>query len=131
MNSKQYADMIVRAHARFSPLDGFFNLHVDDVPDYELAKFTSILMSENEDMAWEATGPDNPLYEGSMLPKLQHFLSNMFDIDSREDFLKSWQEGMTHYFKKRMSALLESSLENYNIDFKDHDNYEEEASSWV
>ena len=114
------ADRIIFNYAKFDKYMGFYTLTLNDVDSYDVYKLSSLIMAENKDLASEATGPDNDLYERSMLPSLISYMSNSNNKDFKEDYLVTWNEGIVHYLQINIEELLNSSLEEFNASFNDN-----------
>lgn len=112
----KFSDYLVYHYAKYNELDDRCELSLLDIPDFDLHEFTSLLMSENDSVAYEATGPDNIHYEKYMLPSLVKFLQNTMEKDNEKQFLTTWKEGTTKYFENTMEKLLANSLDVYNND---------------
>lgn len=111
---KKFISSVVGNYATYSQLDGFYIVDLVKLPESELEEFSSILMNHDHDLACEATGLDNPAYEDSMLPSLNLYLRNPFSKDNEIEYLRSWREGVTSYFKKIFTECIFNELEDFN-----------------
>lgn len=107
---------LISNYSEYNSELGCYLLYIDKIDETDLWKFSSIIMSIDDDRAWESTGPDNPLYEKKLLPSLIKVLSNVNDKDYQIDFIRSWREGIGEYFKTLLEELIEEQLQEYNLD---------------
>jgi len=101
-----FADNLVFHYAK-QRSSGFYKLDINEISDFELNDFAHIIMSSDEGLASEATGPDNPAYQKAMLPALITYLKDTTDKDNEILFNKIWREGVTSYFYNIMQELID------------------------
>src|ERR1700679_2184730 len=95
-----FARECVFHHAKCDKSDEFYSLEANDLPDFVQSEFAAILMSDDNEWAVEATGPDNKHWETKMLPALIKFLKNSTDQDEALEFNNIWRECVTDYMNK-------------------------------
>lgn len=110
---RNFARDCVKHYAAFE--DGQYCLEIDDLPDFVLEEFASLVMSD-EAFASESTGSDNPLYKTKMLPTLIKLLKNACDPDEKIEFIKAWREGCRDYNKLYLKDYINDALLFYNAD---------------
>lgn len=110
----QYAKKIVSTYAYFDTLVGQYVLDSHQLPDFVREELTALLMASNEDSAYEAIGPDNPLYETKMLPLLIKHLQNATNQDTQIEFANKWRECITSYYQDVIEDVLEEALYSLN-----------------
>jgi FPC/CPF motif-containing protein YcgG len=103
---KSFAKECVFHYAKFNKLNGFYSLNVHDLPDFVQNEFAAIIMSDDNALASEATGPDNKHWESRMLPALTRYLKNSTDRDEAIEFNAIWRDCVTDYMNNRMQELL-------------------------
>lgn len=105
-----YVSELVSLYAVYNRYHQKYILNIyDELPDFCRHKLVSILISEDEDLATEANGPDNPAYEKVMLPALYQHLKDSTDRDTEIEFTQKWREGVSHYFGKTMQELVDEA----------------------
>lgn len=117
-----FADELIHNYAKFE--DNHYVLDLFDISDFDQHEFAALIMSSDVYLSSEATGPDNPSFDKKMLPSLLKFLSKSTDKDAEIDFVNSWKQGITNYFKDRMQEILKDRLYDYNV-WHGHINKEE------
>lgn len=121
---RSFARALVFHHAIYDRLGGYYTLNIKDVPDFDIHKLASLIMSSDESYASEATGPDNPAYEKIMLPALQRYLCHSTDRDEEIEFNKAWRDGVTSYFLEQIQTILDEQCNTYLHDtFNDAEFY--------
>jgi len=110
---KKFISSLVSNYAEYNKIDGFYIVDLIKLPESELEEFSSLIM--NHDLSWasEATSLDNPAYQESMLPALNHYLTNPTK-DNEIEYLKSWRTGVSSYFKKAFAEMMFDELEYFN-----------------
>ncbi len=84
-------------------------LDINDISEFDLNEFSSLLIKNDKYLASEATGPDNSRWESEMLPALTRYLS---------------------YFMPMIQDLLDRQLIEYNFD-KNIFNKSEGERAWA
>lgn len=110
--SKHFAYYLVQTHATFESSSKSYVLDISDIPDFNICKLVSFIMSEDDSYAAESTGPDNDGYEKAMLPKLIQLLNDISNQDNVIEFVNTWIEGVSSYFS--IEDLLDEQLSEYN-----------------
>lgn len=113
--TRSFAYDLVNAYAKFN--GECYELDIGDVDEFDLEKITSLMMAEHRDWANEATGPDNPAYEDSMLPALLIYLEDTFSPEAKENFDERWKRGMVSYAWDQIEKLLDEQLNEYNWEY--------------
>lgn len=103
----KFAQHLVYHYANFDKLSNNFVININDLPDTDLHEMVTLLMLDNKDMATEATGPDNPSYDKTMLPALLDFMRDTSDKDNEIEFTKVWRDGIANYFMTTIVELLD------------------------
>jgi hypothetical protein len=103
-------DGIIHREARYIPYEGYY-LDYNKLSDSDIEEITAQLMADDEDLANEATGCDNPAYLSKMLPALIRHLKSSCDKDEQIEFMKEWRHGVADYSRKSIESLLEDRLE--------------------
>ncbi len=111
MNQLQsYTRECVSHYAKCNQIDGFYSLDIKELPCFVRHEFAAIIMSDNNYLACEATGPDNKHWETKMLPALTRYLKNSTDQDEAIEFNNIWRECVTDYMSNRMQTLVDNSI---------------------
>lgn len=110
---RSFVRSLVSHHASYDRLGGYYSLNIKDVPDFDLHELASLIMSSDDAYASEATGPDNPAYDKTMLPALQRYLRNSTDRDEEIEFTKAWRDGVTSYFHEQIQTLIDAECSDY------------------
>lgn len=106
---------IVSAYASYDSLSECYVLDVRRIPDHDIDPLCALLLSD-PDIAAEATGPDNPAWEKTMLPALARRF-----YDSKKDYVKEeveseWTNGVRGYLLRYIEPVLIDVLRDYNCD---------------
>lgn len=109
-------DRLIIVNARYDDANKSYELHYDDLNDFDQQELTSIIMSHDHDWGCEASGPDNSMYENYMLPALITYMRDTRNKILKSEFVEAWEKGLTHYFKGYISKALEERLISYNIE---------------
>lgn len=112
---RSFARSLIFHHAVYDKFSSCYVLSIHDLSCFDLHELASLIMN-SDDCAPEATGPDNPAYEKTMLPALKRYLSNSTDKDEEIEFTKTWRDGVTSYFHKQMQALVDEECCDYSND---------------
>lgn len=115
-NLKSFVKDCVHHYAKFDSSDEFYSLDVQDLPDFVQNEFAAVIMSDDNAIAAEATGPDNKHWDSRMLPALTKYLRNSTDKDEEIEFRTVWRDCVTDYFTGHMQHLLDECVDNYNND---------------
>lgn len=117
-NIKDYVHQLIYHYAIFDELSNQYVLELNDIPDFDVMRFASILMLENQDYAAEATGCDNKYFERSMLPALITYLYDTTNRDNMYEFSRIWREGVTNYFWNKMQELINDQVSLYKGNYE-------------
>lgn len=109
---RKFAYECVDVYSKFN--GDHYELTVQNLPEPIQHEFASLIISNDESYASEATGPDNPSWESKMLPTLLHYLKNSTDQDQEVEFKNTWRDCVTDYVRSRMQDLIDDELSNYN-----------------
>lgn len=119
-HSKQLIDLIdgiIYREADYIPDEGYY-LDYNDLSDNDIEEATAQLIADDEDIAHEATGADNPEFEKKMLPALIRHLRNPCDKDEQIEFMKEWRNGVAAYCRTFIESLIEDRLSERDFDDK-------------
>lgn len=119
-HSKQLIDLIdgiIYRQADYIPDEGYY-LDYNDLSDSDIEEVTAQLIIDEEEIAHEATGADNPAFETKMLPALIRHLKNPCDKDEQIEFMKEWREGIASYCRTWIESLIEDRLSERDFDDK-------------
>ncbi len=117
MNQVQsFARECVSHYAKYTEMDNFYSLDVQDLPDFIQNEFAAIIICDDNACACEATGPDNKHWESKMLPALTKYLKNSTDKDEAIEFNKIWRECVTSYIAPKMQEILDNCMSDFNSD---------------
>jgi hypothetical protein len=95
---------------------GMISVDVDKIPEADLNNLCAIMLSQDDDLASEATGPDNPDFYKAMLPAVVRSLMMPKSGFESEDFRDVYNSGIRAYLKPRITAMIEEKLEFMNED---------------
>lgn len=115
-NLKRFASECVDHYATYNKFDEFYSLDVSDLPDFVKHEFASLIMSNDESYAHEATGPDNNHWDDKMLPALTKYLANSTDRDNAVEFTNVWRDCVADYMTQNMQKLIDDALCEFNND---------------
>ena len=110
----RFADSLIINNTHYDKFSGQYVL--GDIEDVDLYKLSSLIMSDDSDVAAEATSPNNPHYQTKMLPALLNYMRNTVDKDNLYSYTKEWSRGTAEYCEPFIQQLLESRLQEYNYD---------------
>lgn len=98
-------------------------LDINDISEFDLNEFASLIMASDPSLASEATGPDNPAWTNKMFTALTHYLKYSHDREEQRIFAETWAEGITSYFMPMMQEILDFQLTEYNFERKIENKY--------
>lgn len=107
---RSFARECITHYGRYDDSYRIFHLNTDELPDFVQNEFASIIMSDDNEWAAEATGPDNPHWETKMLPALTRYLKNSTDKDEAIEFNTIWRDCITDYLHNKMQELLDEAI---------------------
>jgi hypothetical protein len=103
----RFVEDVISDYAKYDGDSDSYHVDIDDLPDFTRYEFAVKMMSLDDMLASEATGPDNPDYEKKMLPALTRYLMNSTDRDEEIEFCNAWREGVSAYFNNTFQELLD------------------------
>ncbi len=112
----RFVDSLVHSYAKLDSLDKCFSIDIYDIPDFDLHELSALLISQDDSLANESTGADNPFYEKNMLPALIKYMSNTTNKEMESEFNKAWRDGISAYHNLIIVGLLDERLTEYNYD---------------
>jgi hypothetical protein len=95
---------------------GMISVDVDKIPEADLNNLCAIMLSQDDDLAAEASGPDNPEFYKAMLPSVILSLMMPKSGFESEDFRDVYNASIRAYLKPRITAMIEEKLEFINED---------------
>lgn len=113
---RSFSKECVEQYARYDDFDGFYSLDVYNLPNFVQHEFAALIIADNEDLASEASGPDNKHWETKMLPALTKYLKNSTDNDEAIEFNKVFRDCVTDYMTSRMQELLDDCICEFNFE---------------
>lgn len=113
---RNFAQDCVNHYATYESCDDFYDLDVEELPDFVQHEFAALIMAHDSMLASEATGPDNKHYDNKMLPALLRYLKDSTDKDEGIEFKNIWRDCVTDYLKSTMQGLIEDALSDFNAD---------------
>lgn len=108
-SSYSYARDVVEFYAKYDSSNDEYFLKVDKLPEPDVYELCALIMQENRDMSSEALGPDNPMFERSILPSLLCYMKNSTDKDNEIEFLRSIKDSVVHYFSSKMQNIIDQN----------------------
>lgn len=105
-----YVDHLI--HIYHENNDHSFSIEINEIPDFELNKLASLIISSNPSLMSEATGPDNSSFE-RMSKTLIAYMSETEDEQNSIIFADAWRGSITNYLMPIMDDLLSKSLCEY------------------
>lgn len=97
---------------------GLALLDVNNIPENDLNNLCSLILSQNDDLAAEAAGPDNPEWERTMMPALVNTLRSTYGTPTELNDI--WTAGIRAYLMPVIQRLLEDELLIINEDTECH-----------
>lgn len=113
---RNFAQDCVSHYAKFNSSDGFYSLNIYDLPDFVQHEFAAMIMSDDNALASEATGPDNKHWESKMLPALTRYLKHSTNKDEAIEFKNIWRDCVADYMSNHIQELLDEAIHDYNDD---------------
>lgn len=126
MNSKQVNLFVNDLIGWFGTSDDRHVITLDayKIPETELNALAALIMSQDDMLASEATGPDNPEWEKAMLPAL-HRTMRMSNTNPNpcfaEEFHDVWTSGVRAYLMPYIERIINDQLEILNEDKECHE----------
>lgn len=118
MESRQVGDMVHQLVDWYAKTNraGMYELDSRDIPENDLNNLTALMLSQDDMLASEATGPDNPEWEKSMQPALIRTLKTQKNGYAMEEFHDVWTSGVRAYLMTYIDHLVEERLQELNED---------------
>jgi len=113
---RNFAYDLISHYAKLDALSGSYHYKLKDISDFDLNELVVLIMNENDDMAFDATSPNNPWYEKKMLPALKRHLLLAPDKNEEAQFIIEWREGILNFFLNDIEELLNNAISEYNED---------------
>lgn len=108
---KDIADRLVELYSKRDRMTGVIAIDTYDIPESDLNQLAGMMLSKDDDLAAQATGPDNDEWEKAMLPALTRALLSGRPPAEQEDFNDVWMSGVRAYLKDSMQYLLNDRLD--------------------
>lgn len=119
---KTYAELstlmreIVNLYAKFDKSTGSYGLEIHQIPNVALDEAVALLMSD-EDIAAEATGPDNPEWEKTIQPLMyRSFKNGLIDTDVKTEIADAWTHGIRSYMTRYITPHLDNAITDLNAE---------------
>lgn len=107
---------IVNLYAKFDNQSGQYTLSINKIPEVALDPVVAMLMSD-EDIAAEATGPDNPEWEKTIQPLMyRSFANGLIDNDIKTEIADAWTHGIRSYMTRYITPHLDNALAELNAE---------------
>jgi hypothetical protein len=117
----EIADRIVDQYATRDRMTGVWWIDTHDIPDSDLNQLAGMMIAKDDDLAAQATGPDNDEWEKAMMPALTRALLSGRPPAEHEDFNDIWMSGVRAYLRGHMADLLTERLEWIKEDDQCHE----------
>ena len=118
MDPRKFAATLVVDYAKFDKVNDNYDLKISDIGDFDLIELARQIMLSKRGSEAEATGPDNELWEVSMLPSFIRLMSQPNSKQRQKDFAEIWLEAVTSYFMPDIEEMLARQLEFFNEDMR-------------
>ena len=105
------ADRFVELYAKRDSMTGVWSIDTYDIPEYDLNHLAGMMLSKDDDLASQATGPDNDEWEKAMMPALTRALLSGRPPAEQEDFNDVWMSGVRAYLRDSMQHVLDERLD--------------------
>jgi hypothetical protein len=99
---------------------GLLTLVIDQIPESDLNALVALILSKNDDLAAEASGPDNPEFFTAIMPAMIRAL-NMPKNGFESEYFRDVQiSAIKNYLIPKISVLIADRLEELNEDTECH-----------
>ena len=105
------ADRFVELYSKRDSMTGVWSIDTYDIPENDLNQLAGMMLSKDDDLSAQATGPDNDEWEKAMMPALTRALLSGRPPAEHEDFNDVWMSGVRAYLKDSMQHVLDQRLE--------------------
>ncbi len=120
--TNDFVQNLIFHYAKFDQGSGSYGLKIEHLPEFELHALAATIMDSDKIYASEATGPDNPDYEKTMLPALLKYMKNPGDKDEEFEFKQTWLSGVSNYFSDQIQTLLNNACESHLHNIRNAEN---------
>ena len=114
-NTVQFMKELVSNYAHFDRQRQTYIIDLNQIPLFDLNKLSSMIMKDDGERACEATGPDNPAYETTMLPALLNHLDDITDLYKAQEFNHAWSMGVLAYNYREIETSLNDHLADFAV----------------
>lgn len=108
---REIADQLVDWYKHHDSVAGMWVIDTHDIPESDLNQLAGMILSKDDGLSAEATGPDNPEWESAMLPALIRAMRSGQPPASQEHFNDVWMSGIRAYLRPMMQRILDERLE--------------------
>lgn len=105
---------VVLTHAKIDRYKNQYNLNFLDLPDFIRFEIVAHILIDDNSWSHEALGPDNNNFNKKMLPSIIKYLLNTTNKDNEIEFVNSWRDSVTDYFKNMINGLIDEALYELN-----------------
>lgn len=117
MNSPQVKSLITQLIDWYGiRKSGLLSLDVVAIPEHDINNLCALILSQDDDLATEAAGPDNPEFYTAILPAMLRALQMPKNGFENEEFRNVQTSAIRNYLMTRIGALIEKALEELNED---------------
>ena len=117
MNSPQVQSMVSKLIDWYAESRaGLLALEVNAIPECDLDNVCAMMLSQDDDLAAEATGPDNPEFYTAILPALMQSLKMPKNGFESEHFRDVYNASIRSYLKPMITRMIDEKLEFINED---------------
>ena len=102
-----------------SDSDGIY-VDLDIIPESDLDNLCAMILSQDDELAAEATGPDNPEFYTAILPSMIRALKMPKNGFENEEFRDVQIASIRHYLKPRIFKMINERLEEIKGDKECH-----------
>lgn len=96
-------------------------LDINDIGNDELSELAMMILSKDDLLASEATGPDNPAWDKTMMPVLYEAMKHVNEELLQHSFAIAYRNGVIDYLRPRIEKLFNEQLEILNEDYQCED----------
>jgi hypothetical protein len=111
---KQYVSQIVTWYAE--NIGGLLTLECKNIPESDLNCLAALMLSQDDDLAAEATGPDNPEFYRSLLPSMIRSLQTSKNGFESEEFRDVYNSAIRNYLIPQITQMINERLDDLNED---------------
>lgn len=96
--------------------DGMLTLNLNDVPEHDINNLCALMLSQDDDLAAESVGADNPEFFKAIIPAIFKIMVMPRGGFENEEFRDVMCSSIRAYLRPRIEAMIESKLEYVNED---------------